>query len=177
MKRLSKVVNIVPVIAKADTLTLEERDYFKRRVRAGGSYAPTSCPPSPPAPFPLPAPLAVPWQGREAERLAGSPAHSSGRGSARSHVAGGRARAPASSVCFSWIFVSAGEVWSSQPRGPFLLLLLSFSGWFLLFWEVDGAARRSWKTHPVQHRALIQEPGEKTSGFAELGKLYWGSKA
>jgi septin 3/9/12 len=33
MKRLSKVVNIVPVIAKADTLTLEERVYFKQRVR------------------------------------------------------------------------------------------------------------------------------------------------
>lgn len=33
MRRLSKVVNIVPVIAKADTLTLEERDYFKQRVR------------------------------------------------------------------------------------------------------------------------------------------------
>lgn len=32
MKRLSKVVNIVPVIAKADTLTLEERVYFKQRV-------------------------------------------------------------------------------------------------------------------------------------------------
>lgn len=32
MKRLSKVVNIVPVIAKADTLTLEERLYFKQRV-------------------------------------------------------------------------------------------------------------------------------------------------
>lgn len=32
MRRLSKVVNIVPVIAKADTLTLEERDYFKQRV-------------------------------------------------------------------------------------------------------------------------------------------------
>uniref|UniRef100_A0A7N4NSI1 Septin 9 n=1 Tax=Sarcophilus harrisii TaxID=9305 RepID=A0A7N4NSI1_SARHA len=31
MRRLSKVVNIVPVIAKADTLTLEERDYFKQR--------------------------------------------------------------------------------------------------------------------------------------------------
>ncbi|XP_077936385.1 septin 9b isoform X5 [Gasterosteus aculeatus] len=29
MRRLSKVVNIVPVIAKADTLTLEERDDFK----------------------------------------------------------------------------------------------------------------------------------------------------
>lgn len=33
MRRLSKVVNIVPVIAKADTLTLEERDYFKQMVR------------------------------------------------------------------------------------------------------------------------------------------------
>ncbi|KAG5853802.1 hypothetical protein ANANG_G00030320 [Anguilla anguilla] len=30
MRRLSKVVNIVPVIAKADTLTLEERDFFKK---------------------------------------------------------------------------------------------------------------------------------------------------
>lgn len=34
MRRLSKVVNIVPVIAKADTLTLEERDFFKQTVRA-----------------------------------------------------------------------------------------------------------------------------------------------
>ncbi|XP_030639195.1 septin 9a isoform X2 [Chanos chanos] len=33
MRRLSKVVNIVPVIAKADTLTLEERDFFKRKIR------------------------------------------------------------------------------------------------------------------------------------------------
>ncbi|XP_061534969.1 septin 9b isoform X3 [Phycodurus eques] len=33
MKRLSKVVNIVPVIAKADTLTLEERDNFKQTIR------------------------------------------------------------------------------------------------------------------------------------------------
>lgn len=32
MRRLSKVVNIVPVIAKADTLTLEERNYFKQTV-------------------------------------------------------------------------------------------------------------------------------------------------
>ncbi|XP_061766781.1 neuronal-specific septin-3-like isoform X1 [Nerophis ophidion] len=35
MKRLSKVVNIVPVIAKADTLTLEERDFFKQTIREG----------------------------------------------------------------------------------------------------------------------------------------------
>ncbi|KAM5273894.1 septin-9 [Ctenodactylus gundi] len=34
MKRLSKVVNIVPVIAKADTLTLEERVCFKQRITA-----------------------------------------------------------------------------------------------------------------------------------------------
>ncbi|KAM8878832.1 septin 9b isoform 3-T3 [Spinachia spinachia] len=34
MRRLSKVVNIVPVIAKADTLTLEERDDFKETLRA-----------------------------------------------------------------------------------------------------------------------------------------------
>lgn len=33
MRRLSKVVNIVPIIAKADTLTLEERDHFKQTVR------------------------------------------------------------------------------------------------------------------------------------------------
>ncbi|XP_039595356.1 septin-9-like isoform X4 [Polypterus senegalus] len=33
MRRLSKVVNIVPVIAKADTLTLEERDDFKKKIR------------------------------------------------------------------------------------------------------------------------------------------------
>ncbi|XP_043940939.1 septin-9 isoform X3 [Protopterus annectens] len=33
MRRLSKVVNIVPVIAKADTLTLDEREYFKQRIR------------------------------------------------------------------------------------------------------------------------------------------------
>lgn len=33
MKRLDKCVNIVPVIAKADTLTLEERSSFKQRIR------------------------------------------------------------------------------------------------------------------------------------------------
>ena len=32
MKKLSEVVNVVPVIAKADTLTLEERDAFKHKV-------------------------------------------------------------------------------------------------------------------------------------------------
>ncbi|XP_039632457.1 septin-9 isoform X1 [Polypterus senegalus] len=33
MKRLGKIVSIVPVIAKADTLTLEERQEFKYRIR------------------------------------------------------------------------------------------------------------------------------------------------
>ena len=32
MKKLSEVVNVVPVIAKADSLTLEEREAFKQRV-------------------------------------------------------------------------------------------------------------------------------------------------
>jgi septin 3/9/12 len=32
MKKLSEVVNIVPVIAKSDSLTLEEREAFKVRV-------------------------------------------------------------------------------------------------------------------------------------------------
>lgn len=32
MKKLSEVVNIVPIIAKADSLTLEERESFKQRV-------------------------------------------------------------------------------------------------------------------------------------------------
>ena len=33
MKHLHGYVNIVPVIAKADTLTIEERDSFKQRIR------------------------------------------------------------------------------------------------------------------------------------------------
>ena len=33
MKKLSEVVNVVPVIAKADSLTMEERDAFKEKVR------------------------------------------------------------------------------------------------------------------------------------------------
>lgn len=32
MKKLSDVVNVVPVIAKSDSLTLEERDRFKAKV-------------------------------------------------------------------------------------------------------------------------------------------------
>ena len=35
MKKLSEVVNVVPVIAKSDSLTLEERDAFKQKVRFG----------------------------------------------------------------------------------------------------------------------------------------------
>lgn len=34
LKRLDKIANVVPVIAKADTLTLEERTTFKERIRA-----------------------------------------------------------------------------------------------------------------------------------------------
>src|ERR1700733_3787469 len=33
MKKLSEVVNVVPVIAKSDSLTTEERDNFKIKVR------------------------------------------------------------------------------------------------------------------------------------------------
>lgn len=33
MKRLDQCVNIIPVIAKSDTMTLEERDAFKGRIR------------------------------------------------------------------------------------------------------------------------------------------------
>ena len=32
IKKLSEVVNVVPVIAKSDTLTIEERDAFKLKV-------------------------------------------------------------------------------------------------------------------------------------------------
>lgn len=35
MRRLSKITNVVPVIAKADTLTLEERAEFKQKVSGG----------------------------------------------------------------------------------------------------------------------------------------------
>lgn len=34
MKRLGRIVSIVPVIAKADTLTIEERQEFKERASA-----------------------------------------------------------------------------------------------------------------------------------------------
>jgi len=33
MKKLSEVVNVVPVIAKSDSLTIEERDNFKIKIR------------------------------------------------------------------------------------------------------------------------------------------------
>jgi septin 3/9/12 len=40
MKKLSEVVNVVPVIAKADSLTLDEREQFKQVVSAGGLWLP-----------------------------------------------------------------------------------------------------------------------------------------
>ncbi|KZP01060.1 cell division/GTP binding protein [Calocera viscosa TUFC12733] len=38
MKKLSEVVNVVPVIAKADSLTLDERAKFKKRIREELAY-------------------------------------------------------------------------------------------------------------------------------------------
>lgn len=38
MKKLSEVVNVVPIIAKADSLTLEEREAFKNNIRAEMQY-------------------------------------------------------------------------------------------------------------------------------------------
>ena len=38
MKKLSDVVNVVPVIAKSDSLTMDERDLFKQRIRAEMQY-------------------------------------------------------------------------------------------------------------------------------------------
>jgi septin 3/9/12 len=32
MKKLTEVVNVVPVIAKADSLTMDEREAFKEKV-------------------------------------------------------------------------------------------------------------------------------------------------
>ena len=32
MKELVKVVNVIPVIAKSDSMTLEEREYFRKQV-------------------------------------------------------------------------------------------------------------------------------------------------
>ncbi|KAJ3046999.1 cell division control protein, partial [Rhizoclosmatium hyalinum] len=34
MKRISEVANVIPVIAKSDSLTLEERAAFKKRIKA-----------------------------------------------------------------------------------------------------------------------------------------------
>ncbi|EMD38228.1 GTP binding protein [Gelatoporia subvermispora B] len=38
MKKLSEVVNVVPVIAKSDSLTLEEREAFKQKIKAELDY-------------------------------------------------------------------------------------------------------------------------------------------
>jgi septin 3/9/12 len=43
MKKLSEVVNVVPVIAKSDSLTLEEREIFKQRVSRGRTLEPRCC--------------------------------------------------------------------------------------------------------------------------------------
>lgn len=51
MKHLSKVVNIIPVIAKADTMTLEEKSEFKQRVSHHLSLSVLLCPPLGPSHF------------------------------------------------------------------------------------------------------------------------------
>jgi hypothetical protein len=57
LKKLAEVVNVVPVIAKADSLTLEEREVFKQRVSGRGDVAKTRTPLSPSThAFPLPFP-------------------------------------------------------------------------------------------------------------------------
>ena len=43
MKKLSEVVNVVPVIAKADSLTLEERESFKQKVSATSKCREKGC--------------------------------------------------------------------------------------------------------------------------------------
>ena len=43
MKKLSDVVNVVPVIAKSDSLTLDERDLFKERVSVGAALQLSVC--------------------------------------------------------------------------------------------------------------------------------------
>ena len=53
MKHLSKVVNIIPVIAKADTMTLEEKSEFKQRVRRPLLLFLSPCLPLPAGPSPL----------------------------------------------------------------------------------------------------------------------------
>ena len=40
MQRMHNCVNIIPVIGKADTLTVEEREAFKARVSGGGEPLP-----------------------------------------------------------------------------------------------------------------------------------------
>lgn len=38
LKKLSEVVNVVPVIAKSDSLTIDERAAFKQRVNSGKHF-------------------------------------------------------------------------------------------------------------------------------------------
>jgi septin 3/9/12 len=43
MKKLSEVVNVVPVIAKSDSLTLEERESFKQKVSTTSKIVERRC--------------------------------------------------------------------------------------------------------------------------------------
>lgn len=43
MKKISDIANVVPVIAKADSLTLEERNAFKRRIKTEIEYYGIKC--------------------------------------------------------------------------------------------------------------------------------------
>jgi len=38
LKKLSEVVNVVPIIAKSDSLTMEERFAFKQKVRVSTTF-------------------------------------------------------------------------------------------------------------------------------------------
>lgn len=118
--------------------------------------APSPGAPSPAGPVPLVSPSCPPGQGCAGRAWPG--AQRIPPAAAIPHGRRIQACSPSTSSCFSWISVSAGEVWSSTSPGlpllpPLLLLLLFFSGWFLLFWEVDGAACRGWEI-------LVQEPGK-----------------
>ena len=46
MKKLSEVVNVVPVIAKSDSLTLDERERFKSKIRRSLLSTTSVCTPS-----------------------------------------------------------------------------------------------------------------------------------
>lgn len=166
MKRLSKVVNIVPVIAKADTLTLEERDYFKQRVRGCCLF------PGLPSLVPHPlVPLSPSWLPRRgcagrawpgAQRI--PPA------AARSDPAWPQGR-PALQALPG---VSLGSL-SAQDKFGALRLRACFScllcycccyfqAGFCYFGN-DGAARRGWKTLPLQQSCTDTGTRQKCVGL------------